>query len=45
MTSVTVGIDLAKNVLTVHGMYEAGKPALVLTTGHANSHNSATPCA
>ena len=29
MAIVTVGIDLAKNVFAVHGMEEAGKPALV----------------
>lgn len=29
MTIVTVGIDLAKNVFAVHGVDEAGKPALV----------------
>ena len=26
---ITVGIDLAKNVFAVHGVDEAGKPALV----------------
>ena len=29
MAIVTVGIDLAKNVLAVHGVDEGGKPALV----------------
>ena len=29
MTIVFVGIDLAKNVFAVHGVDEAGKPALV----------------
>ncbi len=29
MTIVTVGIDLAKNIFAVHGVGEAGKPALV----------------
>jgi len=29
MAIVTVGIDLAKNVFAVHGVDEAGKPALV----------------
>lgn len=29
MTIVTVGIDLAKNVFAVHGVDEAGRPALV----------------
>jgi transposase len=29
MTIVTVGIDLAKNVFAVHGVYEFDKPALV----------------
>jgi len=29
MAIVTVGIDLAKNVFAVHGVAEAGKPALV----------------
>ena len=29
MTIVTVGIDLAKNVFTVHGGYATGKPVLV----------------
>ncbi len=29
MAIVTVGIDLAKNVFAVHGVYEASKPALV----------------
>lgn len=29
MNIVTVGIGLAKNVFAVHGVNEAGKPALV----------------
>ena len=29
MTTVTVGINLAKNVFAVHGVDETGKPALV----------------
>ena len=29
MVTVTVGIDLAKNVFAVHGVDEAGNPALV----------------
>ena len=29
MSIVFVGIDLAKNVFAVHGVGEAGKPALV----------------
>ena len=29
MAIVTVGIDLAKNVFAIHGVDEAGKPALV----------------
>lgn len=29
MTIVTVGIDLAKNVIVVRGVEESGKPALV----------------
>ena len=29
MSIVTVGIDLAKNVFAVHGINEAGKPALI----------------
>jgi len=29
MSIVFVGIDLAKNVFAVHGVNEAGKPALV----------------
>lgn len=29
VTIVTVGIDLAKSVFAVHGVDEAGKPALV----------------
>ena len=29
MSIVFVGIDLAKNVFAVHGVDEAGKPALV----------------
>ncbi len=33
MTIVTVGIDLAKNAFTVHGVDEAGKPALVRPNG------------
>ena len=33
MAIVTVGIDLAKNVFAVHGVDEAGKPALVPVLG------------
>jgi transposase len=29
MAMITIGIDLTKNVFTVHGVNEAGKPALV----------------
>ena len=29
MTILTIGIDLAKDVFAVHGVDEAGKPALV----------------
>jgi hypothetical protein len=29
MVIVTVGIDLAKNVFAVHGVYATGKPVLV----------------
>ena len=29
MAIVTVGIDLAKSVFAVHGVYASGKPALV----------------
>lgn len=32
MAIVTIGIDLAKNVFAVHGVNEAGKPALVKPT-------------
>ena len=35
MIIVTVGIDLAKNVFAVHGVDEAGKPALVPLPCHA----------
>lgn len=30
MSIVTIGIDLAKNVFSIHGVNQAGKPALVL---------------
>lgn len=29
MAIITIGIDLAKNIFSMHGMDESGKPALV----------------
>ena len=41
MTIVYVGIDLAKNILAVHGVDEHGKPALVRpSVARAKLHES-----
>ena len=47
MTIVTVGIDLAKNVIAAHDVNEAGKPAFAREhiTGHANLPSLVTPYA
>jgi hypothetical protein len=39
---VTVGIDLAKNVLAVHGVDSAGKPVLVCPSGRQDRRRPAT---
>lgn len=48
MAIVSVGIDLAKNVFSVHGMDEAGKPVLVRpATAHSRPLElvtSLSPC-
>jgi len=47
MAIVCVGIDLAKNVFTVHGVNEAGKAALVkpaVVRGKLESGSAARSC-
>jgi hypothetical protein len=43
VTIVTVGICLAKNIFALHGVDEAGKPALVPITGPGDLTRWATP--